>query len=169
MILRKQILACTLLMMGISAHAADSAWVIRPDGVGPAKAGMSLLRLNAILHESFAPTAEDEPGCFYADSAKYPDVSFMIEDGRLTRVDIDKPGMATAEGIRVGDSIARVKHVYGRALESEPNFYDGPTNPVLTIRPGDGRYAIRFITDNGKVRVIYAGKWESVQYVEGCE
>jgi hypothetical protein len=176
MISRKWKLAGILLIVSVNARAADSAWVIRPNSVGPAKVGMSLAQLNTTLHESFSlPKDKDDQPCFYADSEKkpdsdkYPDLSFMIEDGRLTRVDISGPSVATAEGIRVGDSIARVKQVYGRLLKSEPNFYDGSANPVLTIRSSDGLYAIRFITDKGKVSVIYAGRWKSVQYVEGCE
>jgi hypothetical protein len=77
--------------------------------------------------------------------------------------------MATAEGIRVGDTEARVKQVYGSRLKVEPNAYSGSADPVLTMRSADGRYGIRFITKKRKVRLIYAGRWQSIQYIEGCE
>jgi hypothetical protein len=107
--------------------------------------------------------------CYSVDSPKHPGVSFMLENAHITRVDVDGSAMATAEGIRVGDTEARVKQVYGSRLKVEPNAYSGSADPVLTMRSADGRYGIRFITKKRKVRLIYAGRWQSIQYIEGCE
>src|SRR5262245_33081757 len=102
---------CISLMTGamkipISKTPAKSDdWVVREDGFGPVKIGMNLTQLNTVLHEKFtAPTDNDDQGCFYVKPEKFPHVSFMIEDGRFTRVDVDAAGIATASGVQVGDT-----------------------------------------------------------------
>ena len=148
-------------MVLIAVCSAAGDWVIRQDGVGPAKIGMSLSQLNTALHERFA--MEDQ-GCFYVTTTKHPQVSFMIENRRLVRIDIDKPGVRTTQGVQVGDSEEHVKQVYGSRLKVEPHAYtDGH---YLTLRDGD--HGIRFETDEGKVSTFYAGRFEAIQYIEGC-
>jgi hypothetical protein len=93
----------------------------------------------------------------------------MIEDGSLVRVDVNKPGVATTQGIQVGDTEAHVKRVYGASLEIEPSQYFGDEGGhYLTLQTPDRRYGIRFETEKGKVATFYAGKYEAVEYVEGC-
>jgi len=89
----------------------------------------------------------------------------MIENRRLVRLDVDKSGVATTEGVQVGDSEERVKQVYGPRFKVEPHHYtDGH---YLTLRSGE--YGIRFETDQGKVSTFYAGTFEAIQYIEGCQ
>ena len=153
-----------MILIGV-CFAAD-AWVVRQDGVGPAKVGMTLPQLNMALHEKFAmPESKEDQGCFYVTASKHPQVSFMIENRRLVRVDVDKSGMATSEGVQVGDSEEHVKQVYGPRLKVEPQHY--AEGHYLTLR--NGNYGIRFETDEGKVSRFYAGTFEAVQYIEGCQ
>jgi hypothetical protein len=105
---RGSVVACILCVITISIYAASDSWIIRFDGTGPVKIGMSLSELNAALHERFSvPKEKDEQGCFYVNPAKHPEISFMVEDGHVARVDVQRRGISTAEGIRVGDSEAR--------------------------------------------------------------
>ena len=82
-------LIVALVLTSVATIHADVVWVIRQDGVGPAKIGMTLPQLNAVLGETFAKPSEKgsegEGGdaCFYVNPAKHPHVSFMIEHGRL--------------------------------------------------------------------------------------
>jgi hypothetical protein len=148
---------------------ADEGWIVRFDGVGPVKVGMTLSQVNSVLHESYkVPADKDEQGCFMVDSTKHPDTGFMIEDGRVTRVDVDGRSTPTEEGIRVGDLESKVKLMYGPKVEVEPNNYD-PQERYLTVRSIDGRYGIRFETDKGRISHFYAGRIASISYVEGCE
>ena len=88
----------------------------------------------------------------------------MIENEHLVRIDVDKRGIATMEGVRVGDSEEHVKQVYGPRLKVAPHVYtDGH---YLTIH--NGHYGVRFETAKGKVSTFYAGTFEAVRYVEGC-
>ncbi|HEY2390175.1 MAG TPA: hypothetical protein VGK22_03300 [Candidatus Angelobacter sp.] len=150
--------------------SASSAWVVRFNSTGPVKIGMSLSQLNAALHEKFSmPEDKDEQACFYAEPAKHPGVAIMIEKGYVTRVDVFRPDISSAEGIRIGDSEARAKQVYGNKLKIEPHAYTGPEGHYLTARSSDGLYGIRFETDGKKILSFYAGKKAAISYIEGCQ
>jgi len=164
-----RILAVVVVL--ISASQAVDTWLVRPDGVGPVKVGMSLTQLNTAFHERFLmPKNKDDQGCFYVNPMTYPQIAFMIEDGHLVRVDVNKRGVSTAEGIQAGDAEARAKKVYGPKLKVEPSKYSGDEGGhYLTVRSGDGRYGVRFETEKGKITEFYAGTYTAIQYVEGCE
>lgn len=164
--LARKLLTFLGVMVLIAICSAADGWVIRQIGIGPVKVGMSLSQLNTALHERFAmPKSKEDQGCFYVTATKHPQVSFMIEDRRLVRIDVDKAGVPTTEGVQVGDSEEHVKQVYGSRLKVEPQHYtDGH---YLTLR--NGNHGIRFETDEGKVSTFYAGAFEAIQYVEGCQ
>jgi len=141
---------------------------VRQDGVGPVKIDMKLSDLNTLLHEKFSmPENKDDQGCFYLNPTKHPHIAFMMEDGRLVRVDVDGPGVLTAQGIQVGDFEARALQVYGSGMKVQPQKYT--EGHYLTVRSSSGRFGIRFETDKGKIQAFYAGRFEAIQYVEGCQ
>jgi hypothetical protein len=142
--------------------------VIREDGVGPVKFGMTLAQLSAVLHQELAADERDEQGCFYINPHGHDNVSFMIIDGHVARVEVGAPGVKTSTGIQVGDSEAQVRKVYGAKMKVTAHTYiDG--GHYLTVRSADGRYGVRFETDKGKIMAFYAGNYDAIQYVEGCE
>lgn len=111
---------------------------------------MTLAELNSVLHETMLmPENRDDQGCFYVKPARHPHVSLMIEDGHLVRVDIDKSGTSTEEGVQVGDSEKKVLGVYPN-VKVENHKYNSAGN-YLTVKSKDDRYGIRFETDKGKV------------------
>jgi hypothetical protein len=163
--------ALTMLVMLALANVAPNATdtrVVREDGIGPVKVGMTLSQLDVALRERFAmPEDKRDQGCFYVHPAKHSHVAFMIEDGRLVRIDIDAPGIPTTEGIQVGDSESKAQRIYGRRAKIEPQQYIGEGR-YLTVRSNDGRYGIRFEIAKGKIQDFYAGRFAAIQYVEGC-
>jgi len=46
----------------------------------------------------------------------HPQISFMIENGRLVRIDVDHRGIPTSEGLQVGDSEVKARKVYGSRM-----------------------------------------------------
>lgn len=128
---------------------AAERWVIREDGVGPVRIGMSLSQLKVVLHEKLS---EDEFGsevCFYVRARGHDHLAFMIEDGRISRIDIEAPGIETSTGVQVGDSETRLRQVYGARLRiTEHKYID--TGHYFTVRSQDGRYGVRFETDTRK-------------------
>jgi hypothetical protein len=150
------------------ATLADDSWVVREDGAGPVKIGMSLSQLNTLLTEKFVlPAEKDDRACFYVTPKKQPKLSFMMLDGKLGRIDVKKPGVQTSTGIQVGDSEKHATQVYGRRLKIEPHQYID-NGHYLTAKSDDGKFGIRFETEDGKITRYYAGRYDAIQYVEGC-
>ncbi len=168
MTFRGFIVLAALASTSIGGLRAYDLWVVREDGVGPAKVGMTLSQLNTALGEKFAmPRDKDDQSCFVVKPVKHPHTALMIEDGHFSRVDVDAPGLSTTEGIHVGDSEAQARRVYGARLKIEPHQYiEG--GHYLTVRSHDGRYGMRFETDKGRIQSFYAGRFDAIQLVEGC-
>jgi hypothetical protein len=168
MSLRALVVVAILVLAG-SVPRADDVWVVREDGVGPAKIGMTLSELRGALHERLV-TDDDSgsEGCWYVKPAKHPGISFMILDGRFVRADVVARGIATVQGIQVGDSESATRRTYGPKMTVQPHQYidDGH---YLTIRSADGKYGVRFETEKGKITSFYGGLFSAIQYVEGCE
>ena len=110
----------------------------------------------------------------------------MFADGRVTRIDIEKPGVVTYGGLGIGSTEAEVRRVFGANLNTEPHAYGAPVWWYLTIwtvfndwPPGAAETpellqgnrterGLRFETgDEGKVTGFWAGDG-SISLVEGC-
>jgi hypothetical protein len=129
---------------------------------------MTLSQLSAALHQELTADERGEHGCFYINARGHESISLMIVDGHVVRVDVGAPGVRTSTGIQVGDSEARVRKVYGARIKIQAHQYiDG--GHYLTVSSTDPRYGVRFETDAGKIVEFYAGKYDAIQYVEGCE
>jgi hypothetical protein len=150
-----------------TSFAAD-AWVVREDGIGPVKIGVSLPQLSAVLHAKLTEEESGSDNCYYVTAPGHDHVGFMLIDGRVARVDVNAPGVATTTGVQVGDSEAHVRAIYGARMKVTAHTYVD-SGHYLTVRSSDGRYGLRFETDSGKITGYYAGTYEAIQYVEGCE
>ena len=148
--------------------SAADPWVVRDDGVGPVKIGMTLAQLSAVLHEKLSEQESDNDSCYYVTASKHDHIAFMIIDGRVERIDVDAPGIATSTGVQVGNSELSVRKIYGTGVKVTKHAYVD-TGHYLTVRSADGRHGVRFEIDNGKVTMFYVGKFDAIQYIEGCE
>jgi hypothetical protein len=138
-------------------------------GIGPLQMGMTLRDARAVVPGLELPAGSDGTGCEFAKSPALPGVLVMVEDGIVVRVDVDTSSVPTAEGIRVGDAIARVRSAYGPRLSSSPNKYtDEPDLRVRSSIPDDTLHEIVFETIGGRIRHYHAGQRPQVRYVEGC-
>jgi len=161
-------IACSLAVAD-GARRSDFA-VVRPDGIGPVRVGMSLAELNKTLHTSYTkPTDPDEQACTYVGVPHQPGVGLMILDGRVARIEITNRRTQTSEGIRNGDSEADALKAYGKRLTVAPSFYSGAEGHYLTLHSADKKFGIRFETYEGRIDRYYAGTADAIEYVEGCE
>ena len=107
----------------------------------------------------------DEESCWYAKFNAYPGVNFMVQDGRVSRLDYSE-SIITSIGYTVGASMAEVTKAIPTAIV-EPNHYN-PEAHYITVMSEDGKSAILLDESKGKVTSVRAGLLPVVQYVEGC-
>ncbi len=132
--------------------------------IGPVTFGTTLSQVEISLGQAMRLDQTDNPECSFVAFKALPKVRFMVEKGVITRADIE-PEIATASGLRIGDTEDVVKQKHGN-VKIEPHKYvqGGHT---LTV-PGEGKSAMVMESDGTKITAIRAGLNPSVSYVEGC-
>ncbi|MGO4378369.1 hypothetical protein [Pseudoduganella sp. RAF53_2] len=169
--MQKTIMALLALASGLAcAQAQAGNWVVRVDGAGPLKIGMKFDTVNRVLGdhmERTPPPLRANGNCFYVRPADDPSLMLMFVDDVLRRVHAVEEGSASERGVAVGDSVEKVRQIYGEAVKDEPNAYDASEH-YLTVHTGGGQYALRFETSKGRISALYAGDWRQVQWTEGC-
>ena len=153
-----------------STTATVTNWDVRPDGIGPVRAGMTLIELSTALGEEVRAGYNDFEKCDHVRPGKLPArVALMVVADTVVRVEVYSAGVATAEGAQVGDLESRVLELYPGRIQVEPHKYTGPEGHYLVVsQPGDTLHRIIFETDGSKVTNFRSGRRPAVEYVEGC-
>lgn len=151
--------------------AAQSTFTVRFDGFGPVRVGMSKTDVSRALGQELELTKQ--PGveeCEYLHVKKeWKGLEFMFSQGIVVRIDVMKGSTATQAGIGIGDSISKIKKAYPKRLAVEPHKHIPlPEGKYVTVKAPDGKHAIRFETDKGRVITYYSGRFPEVEYVEHC-
>lgn len=148
-----------------SPTAPNDEWAVSMEGSGPFRIGASLAELAPHLAADIDTTTLQRE-CDYVRAAEAPDsMLFMIEGGRLARIDVTGTGPATAEGAHVGDAESRILELYPSAVRGPHKYTDGA---YLTVTGSDGVSKYVFETDGQRVTRYRAGVAPAVDYVEGC-
>lgn len=164
---RRGVLASTLLA-ALPFNVMGAGPSIGFGGTGDIKLGTALSQIRIRLEQPMRKTDQQPDGyCFYAHPENDRRLALMFEADVLTRIDVLQPGLGTAAGIQVGDPVSRVWEQYGRAIKDEPDAYHDRER-YLTLSSTDGKYAIRFMTNDRKISAIISGTAKSVEYIEGC-
>src|SRR3954447_26628114 len=124
-------------------------------GLGPLRIGMSVQRAERVVGRRLHRTVFNAP-CF---TARIPPrrlgVWALGTGNTIARIDVVKRGISTRSGVRVGDSVARLRRIYRGQLHARPNFY-APSLTDYVIR--DGRRKVVFFTNNRKVTSYSTGR-----------
>lgn len=158
------------------AAQPDTAWVLRMDGMGPLRVGMTLdearAALGGDLRMSDNPVGMEEGAdrCDHPRSARLPaGVMMMVQGQRLVRLEVTSGATPTAEGARIGDTEARVQTLYPGRVQVQPHKYtDGHYLVVRPAAASNTTHLLIFETDGNAVLRFRAGQKPHVEYVEGC-
>ena len=142
-------------------------------GFGPIVVGMTPLEARTAANGRLQlPERLGAEGCDYAavpGLEGLEELSFMIENGRVVRVDVRARGVRTVEGAMVGDSEARIQELYpGRVTVSPHKYTDGHYLTVASRDAAGGSVQLIFETDGSRVTRFRGGLLPQVAYVEGC-
>ncbi len=152
-------------------ESADTGqWVLRADGVGPVRVGMTVDEANRAVAGGLDRTSGLQT-CDYVRPKQGPKgVSLMVEDGRVVRVNVrDSARVMTVAGVLPGESEARVREAYpGVRVQPHKYLERGHYMIVIPGAPSDTLHRIVFETDGTKVTAMRGGLFPPVEYVEGC-
>jgi hypothetical protein len=150
---------------------AVSDTTVHATGFGPVRAGMTPAEAERALGGRLAVLGPPMEPCHYivVDGA-HPGVAFMVIDGRIARVDVERTStVRTAEGAGNGDSEERIHSLYAGRVEVQPHKYvDGHYLIVRPTAPADSGHRIIFETDGRQVTSYRAGRLPEVRWIEGC-
>jgi hypothetical protein len=149
--------------------AGDSASHAGFDGFGPVTFGMTPSEAAGALGVGPADSFAAE-GCALWHPAGTPvGLSFMVENGRVVRLDVDSAGISTDAGVAVGTPVDSVRAAYGARVAESPHKYRWEEGwRYLTLLDPDSTHAMVFEVDSHRVRSFRAGLAAPARYVERC-
>lgn len=160
---------CSVAVILIAAPAGAQAWTVSNRAVGPVRFGMTMAQ--ALVATGGRLRVDDcNETCCSVSLTGSEDVSFLAEDGVITRVQVTTPGIRTLSGRGVGDTEAAIQRAFPGQIRAEEHTYD-ENGHYLVFLPrdrADQSHGIIFDTDGQRVTGVRAGLWPSVGYVEGC-
>ncbi len=161
-----------------AADAADGAHIVRPDGVGSIRAGMTIAEVELLGKKVTVtqPPFDEGSSCAYARIAELPDMLVMLDGETLVRFDMISPPdekaapspWKTMEGARIGTTEAELRKLYGDRLTIEPHPYTGPVGHYAIVHEEGAEHGVIFETDGERVTSWRTGQWDQVQWIEGC-
>ena len=156
-----------LLLTGASIFAAAQFPTARlsMDSFGPIHVVMTLEQARDI-------TGEDASEQFFQRDCGFlmvhrDGVQFMVQNGKVSRIDVIDAQHPTLSGLRVGDSEGRAHQVYEHRLEVKRHAYDD-NGHYLVLRSEDKKRALLLETDGKFIRKMRAGLVSAVELIEGC-
>jgi hypothetical protein len=154
-----------------AARDSVSDLALGEDGLGQLQVGMTLAE--AVNMGLVNERPDMKPACdfvFPAVGAGIPfGVNVMVVKGKIARIDVDTGTVTTEDGVKIGDTEAKVKSVYGDELQIQPHKYiDGGHYMTVKGDSASAGKAIVFETDGKRVTMFRAGRVPEVQWVEGC-
>jgi len=155
----------------VDSARADTAITVTATGYGPLRIGMTVADAAHALGSPAPSTVGLDTACAYVHfGAAPPGMRIMITGGTVARIEVDSSAVPTGLGVRVGDSEARVKELYGARVSVEPHKYlpNGHYLVVAPVPPTDSNFRLIFETDGSRVTSYRAGRLPQVQWVEGC-
>jgi hypothetical protein len=158
--------------------APDSAdALLRAEGWGPVRIGMTRAEVVAFLGEDRNPEAVGGPDPAQCDEFRPrrapAGMLVMIERGVLTRITFtSEADVRTEAGVGIGDASGAVEAAYGIGLTSTPHYYLAAPARYLRVwqtpPPAESARGLVYEIDTkDRVSRIHAGA-HSITRVEGC-
>jgi hypothetical protein len=171
-----------LLVFSITALVAawrsdTAAAILTPYGLGPVRIGMTIRQAENALGATLEIDDDYDKACGFVDrkDGRDENVAYMVEFGRITRIDVFQPDkgkpaldVTAGKGVRVGASGTTVRRAFGARVIGEPHPYDPDGRYFEVPSPGRKRGFI-FEIIGGRIDSFRAGRYPAVAYIEGCE
>lgn len=169
-----------VVMMGLAMTAPTGAQqpsILESSGIGNVRIGLALEDAEQAIGVRFRSLVPGYgPGCWLAVRADgiEPGLSYMVEDGRITRIDVTTPSggtvpaISTAKGIRIGSTQADVERNYGSSVMSVRAPYGHSDDDRWVTVETTPELGIVLSISGGRVVGLWAGRRQSIAYTEAC-
>jgi hypothetical protein len=179
MLLFRRALALIIsLQFSSPTFAADvSGWHLQAKGLGAIAIGMTVADASKVSDTHFEqiglPPAPATFCTYFRGQLAGQEIQMRVVSDRIDRIEVSGPGFSTLSGVKVGDSIERVKRIYGKALAVEPDHYSGEHGVLLMVLGPYGKketgYGVAFTASPDKgVTEIWVGLYSGIRQSEGC-
>lgn len=159
-----RVLILGLILFNYS-FASDT--LLTMNSYGPVKIGMTSNQAYTSLSSlGQVNKAKLSSGCSYYNASE--GVSFMLDNNKIVRIEISIKEALTPSGIRVGDSLEKLKKTFLNGLLDEPHHYLGAKARTVKLFSKNGKIAMRFEVYDNHIAEIYSGYEHSIHFVEGC-
>ena len=164
-------LAVTCVTPGL-AQTTDSTWVVRLRSFGPIRFGMTEAEARLAIRD---PTSGTDPyaptPCEPFRSNRIPEhvMVFVVRD-TVVGVSVENATVRTARGAGIGDTVTRIRSLYGDRIRVRPHPR-WPKGHFLLYVPADSvdrAYFMRFETDGNQVLWFRAGLRAVMDSVQAC-
>lgn len=173
------VVAADMLLQSVPPVSASdsSGWRLHANGLGPITVGMTIgeaSKVSEVQFEQFGLPPEPATFCtYYRGELVGHVVALRVIEDRIDRIEVSDSGFATLSGVKVGDAIEHVKHVYGGALSVEPHHYLADQGVVLMVLGpygnGETETGIAFTASSDRgVTAIWVGRYSGIRESEGC-
>jgi hypothetical protein len=168
-------LASVLLMT--APISAQQRPVLENGGVGKVRIGMTVEQAERMVGARLRSLVPGYgPGCWLAVRADGvdPGLSYMVENGQVTRIDVTTPQggtaptLATAKGIAIGSSQGDVERAYGSSARSARAPYGHDESDRWITVETTPTLGIVLSISGGKVTGLWGGRRQSIEYTEAC-
>ena len=140
-------------------------------GLDKVQFGMTLEEAQEAAGTELVTDGPREPSCFLAAPvAGAAGIGFLFSDGRVERVDIAAPPIATRSGAKVGSTEAQIAELYTDQIEVQPRADGQPGNNLVFVPrdEADQDFRLVFTTDGTTVTSYRAGRVPQVLAPTGC-
>ena len=156
------------------ADAKNNPAVINFEGFGPAKFGANEEQVRMSWGRPLqAGTPAEGASCYQLAMDPPPTdgrgITFMFEDGKFVRYDVDVPLHVAPGDLKVGDRMEDVVKAFDGGVETEAHKYvEGGFNMIVPPGGGGDARLIFEIDAKGIITAWRIGMPPQVHYVEGC-
>jgi hypothetical protein len=173
--MRRRLAVLTAVLVLVPAVALAAAEITRKSrittqGLGPIKVGMTVAQAEKAGGIDLVREGGDARCSYVRPEDRTIRASFMLKGRIIVRVDSFRRGFATVNGVRVGDSEAKVRRRFAGRLRITRHEYirSGWYLEFVPRERAKRNRRIIFETDGMKVKYIRAGRLPEVRYIEGC-
>jgi hypothetical protein len=169
--------AVASILLMAAPLAAQQRPVLESGGVGKVRIGMTVEQTERMIGARLRSLVPGYgPGCWLAVRADGvdPGLSYMVENGQVTRIDVTTPQdgaaptLSTAKGIGIGSSEADVERAYGgNAVSARAPYGHDESDRWITVETTP-TLGIVLAISGGKVTGLWGGRRQSIAYTEAC-